>query len=193
MDKLVALPVKGESYLLKRDGQSILVDGGYNSIGLRAAIREIDSALDRIDVVVCTHADRDHAGGLVDISDHISIREFWLPGEWGPVASRLLSNPAVVLREVIAELERRSAEHGHRDIEQSPDQEEEPLERLARQERAERPRERLYEEPAENKRSNEDSNGDRPEPREARREHSGLTVADVAPRETARKTFLSVG
>ncbi|WP_422631501.1 MBL fold metallo-hydrolase [Pseudomonas hunanensis] len=64
MEKLIALPVKGESFLLFRDGKVILVDGGYNGKVLAGAIEKVCPGLNYIDIVVCTHSDRDHAGGF---------------------------------------------------------------------------------------------------------------------------------
>ena len=63
MDKLTALPLKGESFLLRRDDYTILVDGGYGSKPLLTALKKLREPVAYIDVVVCTHADMDHAGG----------------------------------------------------------------------------------------------------------------------------------
>ena len=84
MDKLVALPVSGDSYLLRRGDKNILVDGGYSSGKLAKALSSKEVDVDHLDIVVCTHADRDHAGGLADLLEktHIQVDEFWLPGAW---------------------------------------------------------------------------------------------------------------
>jgi metal-dependent hydrolase (beta-lactamase superfamily II) len=67
MDKLLALPVAGDSYLLDLHGRKILVDGGHSSRSLRTALSSPNVAVTELDIVVCTHADADHAGGLVDL------------------------------------------------------------------------------------------------------------------------------
>lgn len=67
MEKLIALPIKGEAFLLIRDGKTVLVDGGYNSHDLSRALKVHVPGLKKIDIVICTHADRDHAGGLTTL------------------------------------------------------------------------------------------------------------------------------
>lgn len=62
--RLLALPVLGESFLLQRDGKNILVDGGFSSSRLIRALQATNVDVNQLDIVVCTHADRDHAGGL---------------------------------------------------------------------------------------------------------------------------------
>ncbi|SAL68931.1 MBL fold metallo-hydrolase [Caballeronia humi] len=81
MNKLVALPVSGDSYLLQRCGQNVLVDGGYSSRALVAALSSPRTELNHLHIVVCTHADKDHAGGFTDLLDNssITVGEFWLP------------------------------------------------------------------------------------------------------------------
>ncbi len=105
MDKLVALPVYGDSFLLFRAGRTILVDGG--STGVRLATELAKYSVRHLDIVVCTHADADHAGGLVDILDKstITIGEFWLPGAWGESLPDLISDPAHVVNTLVSEIE----------------------------------------------------------------------------------------
>lgn len=89
MKRLIALPIKGESYLLEYRGKKILVDGGHASSSLsRALMKQLGTGTVHLDVVICTHNDDDHAGGLIDLADHtgITISEFWLPGSWCEVA-----------------------------------------------------------------------------------------------------------
>lgn len=106
MDKLSALPIPGESFLLHRQGQHILVDGGYGSRSLSTALSSQVPAIDHLDIVVCTHADKDHAGGLVDIIDKCNIRigEFWLPGAWAESLPELLKSPGRVIDGLVREL-----------------------------------------------------------------------------------------
>ncbi len=56
-------------------GVQVLIDGGPNASVLRALSEEM-GFLDRsIDIVIATHADKDHIGGLVDVFDRYEISE----------------------------------------------------------------------------------------------------------------------
>lgn len=107
MDRLVALPVAGESFLLHRDGKTVLVDGGYSSKPLAKELKAYDPDMDRIDIVVCTHADKDHAGGLGNLIDEsgLEIGEFWLPGQWIDSVEELLKAPRAVADGLVRELD----------------------------------------------------------------------------------------
>ncbi|AQT96519.1 MBL fold metallo-hydrolase [Pseudomonas azotoformans] len=107
MDTLVALPVSGDSFLLRRDNYNILVDAGYSSRMLIAALSKPRLAISHLHIVVCTHADKDHAGGLTDLLDKssISVGEFWLPGAWSESLPELLKNPDLVVNALIAEFD----------------------------------------------------------------------------------------
>lgn len=106
MDRLLALPTSGESFLLQRGGKNILVDGGYGYRRLADTLDLPAIAVRHLDIVVCTHADMDHAGGLVELLDKsaITVGEFWLPGEWGDVLPGLLHDPRSVMRGLLDEL-----------------------------------------------------------------------------------------
>jgi len=125
MDKLLALPIAGDAYLLHSQGFRILVDGGHSSLSLSMALSSPDVAARELDIVVCTHADIDHAGGLVDLLDkrHIRVGEFWLPGAWGDALPALLSQPSLVMDALAQEMENWSP-----DAEGPSDQDEEEFE-----------------------------------------------------------------
>lgn len=116
MDRLVALPVAGESFLLHRDGKTVLVDGGYSSKSLAKELKAYDPDINRIDIVVCTHADKDHAGGLGDLIDEsgLEIGEFWLPGQWIDSIEELLRTPRAVADGLVRELDEIAQEFPHR-------------------------------------------------------------------------------
>ncbi len=103
----MALPVRGESFLLQRANRNILVDGGYSSRTLIAALSAPDVAINHLNIVVCTHADGDHAGGITDLLETTPIRvdEFWLPGSWADSLPELLSSPEVVVNALVWELD----------------------------------------------------------------------------------------
>ncbi|ULX56758.1 MBL fold metallo-hydrolase [Ectothiorhodosinus mongolicus] len=103
--RLLALPVLGESFLLQRDGKNILVDGGFSSSRLIRALQATNVDVNQLDIVVCTHADRDHAGGLKNLlgNSTVSVGEIWLPGEWGDSLRELLNDPKAVVDALVNE------------------------------------------------------------------------------------------
>ena len=107
VDRLVALPVAGESFLLHRDDMSVLVDGGHSSKLLAKELKAYDPEMKLIDIVVCTHADADHAGGLGNLIDEsgLKIGEFWLPGQWIDSVEELLATPRTVADGLVRELD----------------------------------------------------------------------------------------
>lgn len=116
IDRLVALPVAGESFLLNRGGKTVLVDGGHSSKPLAKELKAYDPEMDRIDIVVCTHADGDHAGGLGNLIDEsgLEIGEFWLPGQWIDSIEDLLITPRIVADGLVRELDEIAQEFPHR-------------------------------------------------------------------------------
>lgn len=54
-----------------------LVDGGESPRVLRD--RLVANGVTRLDLLVCTHADQDHVGGLSDLASHVDVAEYWGP------------------------------------------------------------------------------------------------------------------
>lgn len=106
-DMVLALPVKGESFLLRRAGQAVLVDGGLPSDRIAKVLEQQVRDVRRLDVVVCTHGDRDHAGGLPNLLNDWAgrIGQLWLPGRWVDVVPSLARDPAGFLSELVRELD----------------------------------------------------------------------------------------
>lgn len=107
MKRITALPIKGESYLLEYLGKKILVDGGYASSKLVPALKkQLGLSEVHLDVVVCTHSDKDHAGGLTDFLDEsgITASELWLPGSWSDVCKDLVEETALFYKELVNEV-----------------------------------------------------------------------------------------
>lgn len=106
MKRLTALAVKGESYLLQTQGRNVLVDGGYSAKTLLPALKKSFPTLARLDVVVCTHADEDHAQGLVGIlgAGELEVGEFWLPGSWAEPAEEIARDPGSFYGELVDEV-----------------------------------------------------------------------------------------
>jgi Metallo-beta-lactamase superfamily len=118
MDSLWALPVKGEAFFLFRQDRSVLVDGGWNGRALASAIIAHDPCQCKIDIVVCTHADKDHAGGLATFLKYWQIvapngakvqgkiGQFWLPGRWIDILPRLMRDPRDFCHQLISDLDK---------------------------------------------------------------------------------------
>ena len=60
------------------DGFQILVDGGPNSTILEKLGKEMGYFDRSIDIVVATHSDKDHAGGLMDVLKYYNVGEVWI-------------------------------------------------------------------------------------------------------------------
>lgn len=104
--KFTAIPVgSGDSFLLEKYGKKIVVDGGRNKKYLRNYLK-CTANIDNIDVVVCTHNDIDHSGGilgLLDTSCRIGIGEVWLPASWSYQLPSLLRCPYKFVKEATFE------------------------------------------------------------------------------------------
>lgn len=84
--RIVALDVgRGDAILVEGRDSAILVDGGWGIAGgadlgrsiVLPALRAL--GVERLDVVVATHADLDHSGGLSSVLEGFPVGELWLP------------------------------------------------------------------------------------------------------------------
>lgn len=102
-----AIPVgQGDAFLLERaDGTTILVDGGRARTVFASQFMSLRPTT-AIDVVVCTHADADHAEGLVGLLEAslTTVREVWLPGRWTERLVQLCDQPANFLEELVGDV-----------------------------------------------------------------------------------------
>jgi hypothetical protein len=100
-DMLAALPVKGESFVFRRNGITVLVDGGFKQDAIDAKLPGI-----KIDIVICTHGDQDHAGGLPSLisARKAEISQIWLPGRFAAATRDLVRKPEGFLRGLCDEL-----------------------------------------------------------------------------------------
>lgn len=91
---LVALDIgQGDAVLLlDPSGAVVLMDGGRDPLVLRDALRR--HGVDRIDLVVASHGDADHVGGLVDIVDFVQVGYVWYPeyAETGDLLDELITD-----------------------------------------------------------------------------------------------------
>jgi competence protein ComEC len=68
---------QGDAILLQDpSGRAALIDGGRDPHGLDRALRR--HGVEALALVVVTHADADHAGGLADIVDTLDVGEVWM-------------------------------------------------------------------------------------------------------------------
>ena len=78
--RFVALGVnEGDSFLIQHE-KTILIDGGIDDkvVGLVKKYLDVDSP--SIDLVICTHYDKDHINGIIEIlKSDIHVKELWLP------------------------------------------------------------------------------------------------------------------
>ena len=76
---MVVLDVgQGDAILLQDpSGQAVLVDGGPDARSLDRALRR--HRVKRLDLVVVTHGDLDHVGGIVDLVSSGRVAEMWVP------------------------------------------------------------------------------------------------------------------
>ena len=101
--QFVALPVgQGDAFYLRRGNVHILVDGG-RSVRALPKLLSIHASPPRLDVVVCTHNDADHANGIIGLLEElpVPIREVWLPGTWAWRFEDLVATPPKFFRELI--------------------------------------------------------------------------------------------
>jgi hypothetical protein len=113
MTQFIAVPVgQGDAFYLKRDGFSVLVDGGRSRLNFHSMFTST-VGVDSVDVLVCTHNDADHANGILGfLESGLKCNEIWLPGRWLGGLPDLLKSPIglyLQLRDEIwrARLERR--------------------------------------------------------------------------------------
>lgn len=106
-DFLLALPIKGESFLLRRAGKTVLVDGGYEKDKIAHVLEKQIKDVQHLDIVVCTHGDGDHVGGLPALLDNWvgRVGQLWLPGRWVNVIPQLTCNPVEFFNNLISELD----------------------------------------------------------------------------------------
>ncbi|SIT20320.1 MBL fold metallo-hydrolase [Insolitispirillum peregrinum] len=107
VDMVLALPIHGEAFLLRRGGIHVLVDSGYKKDNISNVIKEHICDVNRLDIVVCTHGDADHVGGLPDLlrSWGNSVGQVWLPGRWSSVIPQVYRDPSLFFNQLVNELD----------------------------------------------------------------------------------------
>lgn len=92
--RFIALPVGlGDAFFYQSDAGSVLIDGGKSTQNIKSLFQKA-TGCSKLDVLVCTHNDADHANGVLGILKlGIHCREVWLPGRWTERLKDLLQNP----------------------------------------------------------------------------------------------------
>ena len=96
--RLVAVGVaRGDAFLGADGDYRFLVDGGRRTANAQLILDAARAALvpvNRLDVVICTHSDNDHAYGILGVmrsaaaaQPAVTVRELWLPASWRDVAA----------------------------------------------------------------------------------------------------------
>ena len=68
VSRFVALPVKkGDSFLLDQEERTLLVDGGEEPSFVNLLSNYWKKTEKIVDVVVCTHNDKDHSDGIIQL------------------------------------------------------------------------------------------------------------------------------
>lgn len=90
---------QGDATFIEKDGNQILVDGGRNKKVLRELSKVMPFYDRSIDLVIATHPDADHIGGLPDVLENFNVGLVMEPGADSDTA-------------IYAEFERRVEEKG---------------------------------------------------------------------------------
>jgi beta-lactamase superfamily II metal-dependent hydrolase len=68
------------SWLHLPNGDDILVDGGKPQAGPTVVAYLSQNGVSDIELLVATHGDADHIGGLLDVLSSIDVQQAWLDG-----------------------------------------------------------------------------------------------------------------
>ncbi|WP_017687982.1 MBL fold metallo-hydrolase [Paenibacillus sp. PAMC 26794] len=106
MGKFIALKVgQGDSFYLEHEETSILVDGG-RAQEYFPDLFEATTSKDKVDIIVCTHSDADHAYGILGfLKSHLTCKEVWLPGIWTDRLQDLLESENKFIEELVSRID----------------------------------------------------------------------------------------
>jgi|YelNatPaOPRAMG01_1025707.scaffolds.fasta_scaffold42778_2 hypothetical protein len=95
---------QGDAFFLQRDGLTILVDGGRSVQGFPGQFQRVTKR-ENVDILVCTHNDADHAGGVLGfLRSGLRCREVWLPASWMDRLTDLLLRPERFVDELVSNI-----------------------------------------------------------------------------------------
>lgn len=104
MPKFIAFKMdNGDSFYIEtklhNKKRSIIVDGGDGTKIVQYFKKVVGK--DKVDIVVCTHKDSDHAKGIQAFLNTYSCDEVWLPAEWGRLKSHSIMQDGKELAKMI--------------------------------------------------------------------------------------------
>ena len=71
---------KGDCILIQKDGHSVLIDAGYANTADKVLAFLKKAGVEKLDVLVITHYDKDHVGGAAAILQSLPVDKLYLPG-----------------------------------------------------------------------------------------------------------------
>lgn len=73
---------QGDSILIESpSGKTMLIDGGVKGAGQQIVSYLKELGINKLDIVVATHPDADHIGGLISVLDNMPIEQFYDSGK----------------------------------------------------------------------------------------------------------------
>ncbi|WP_281217491.1 MBL fold metallo-hydrolase [Lysinibacillus capsici] len=73
---------QGDSILIESpSGKTMLIDGGVKGAGQQIVSYLKELGINKLDIVVATHPDADHIGGLIPVLDNMTIEQFYNSGK----------------------------------------------------------------------------------------------------------------
>lgn len=107
----------GDAFFLQRGDFSALVDGG-EAPGFPRRLHRA-TGVDSVNVIVCTHNDRDHANGVLEfLEDGGHADECWLPATWMEAVYRLCTASQEEVESLAFNEEKELPEEVHREEEE---------------------------------------------------------------------------
>jgi Metallo-beta-lactamase superfamily len=111
MLKFTAFDVQeGDAFLLEKDEKKILIDGGKDR-GNKFPEKFLSTGIKQLDLIVCTHADSDHAEGLINLlrsDDDLTCKEIWIPAKWQRYIDKIKANRVGFIIKLIHEIKFKS-------------------------------------------------------------------------------------
>lgn len=78
--RVLGLNALGDAFLVETQGASALIDAGTRKGEVADRLQR--GGIQHLDVVVCTHCDTDHIGGIPAVLRTLDVDEVWMPGSW---------------------------------------------------------------------------------------------------------------
>ncbi|MDP8214288.1 MAG: helix-hairpin-helix domain-containing protein [Candidatus Euphemobacter frigidus] len=103
---------QGDSILIEcPNGQNILIDGGKRNAGSKVVEYLKERGVSRIDLLIATHPDADHVGGLPAVINNFTVKKFMDPGK--PHTSRYYEDLLLLIKDkkIFYELGRQGNEY----------------------------------------------------------------------------------